>query len=153
MIKHAKGDLLLVETGLIVHGCNAQGVMGSGVAKQIRETYPEAYSIYKNFLHNSRGNLLGKINPYYVNDNKFIINAITQSTYGYEFKRYVSYDAIADAFTGLVQYIEKGLLPKLPICFPKIGAGLGGGNWDIISNIIDITVPDRYEKWLYEKIQ
>lgn len=30
MIKEHKGDLLSVTEGIIVHGCNAQGVMGSG---------------------------------------------------------------------------------------------------------------------------
>ena len=40
-IKH--GDILSVANGIIVHQVNAQGVMGSGLAKQIREKYPMAF--------------------------------------------------------------------------------------------------------------
>ena len=36
MIQYKKGDLLSVTKGIIAHGCNAQGVMGSGVALQIK---------------------------------------------------------------------------------------------------------------------
>jgi hypothetical protein len=44
----------------------------------------------------------------------------------------VSYKAIEDGFTALnVEY------NKTTVMIPKIGAGLAGGNWDIISNIID----------------
>jgi O-acetyl-ADP-ribose deacetylase (regulator of RNase III) len=35
------------------------------------------------------------------------------------------------------------------IIFPKIGAGLGGGDWEIISTIIDVTIPDEFQKTLY----
>lgn len=46
MLKHATGDLLaLAEAGefdLIVHGCNCFNTMGGGIARQIRERYPEA---------------------------------------------------------------------------------------------------------------
>ena len=33
MIEYRKGNLLDVTSGLIAHGVNCQGVMGSGVAK------------------------------------------------------------------------------------------------------------------------
>ena len=46
-IIYKKGDLLTTDADIIVHGCNCQGVMGSGVAKQIKEKFPNAYTIYK----------------------------------------------------------------------------------------------------------
>ena len=58
MIKFVTGDLLdKAENGdydIIVHGCNCFCVMGSGIAAQIRERYPEAAEIDKQTL---RGNL------------------------------------------------------------------------------------------------
>ena len=45
-IEYRKGDLFQTEIKTIVHGCNAQGVMGSGVAKIIRDKYPKAYDRY-----------------------------------------------------------------------------------------------------------
>ena len=35
------------------------------------------------------------------------------------------------------------------IVFPKIGAGLGNGDWNKIEKIIDKTVGDKYETYLY----
>ena len=47
MLKHTKGNLIdLAEQGefdVIVHGCNCQNTMGSGIAKEIKERYPLAY--------------------------------------------------------------------------------------------------------------
>ncbi len=36
MITYKQGDLMKASETYIAHGCNAQGVMGSGVAKAIR---------------------------------------------------------------------------------------------------------------------
>lgn len=40
MIKHIKGDIFQSGADVILHQVNCQGVMGSGVAKQVREKYP-----------------------------------------------------------------------------------------------------------------
>lgn len=41
MIKHIKGDIFQSSADVILHQVNCQGVMGSGVAKQVREKYPD----------------------------------------------------------------------------------------------------------------
>ena len=51
MLKIINGDLLKAKEKFIVHQCNAQGVMGSGVAKQIATLYPEAEKQYKEFIN------------------------------------------------------------------------------------------------------
>ena len=43
MIEYVRGDLLNVRDGLILHGVNCQRKMNAGIAKQIREKYPEVY--------------------------------------------------------------------------------------------------------------
>ena len=47
MLKHAKGNLIdMAEAGefdVIVHGCNCQNTMGSGIAKEMRARYPGVY--------------------------------------------------------------------------------------------------------------
>lgn len=40
------GDLFSTEYDVIAHQVNCTGTMGSGVAKQVRERYPEAYKVY-----------------------------------------------------------------------------------------------------------
>lgn len=148
MIKTVYGDVLAVERGIILHGCNAQGVMGSGIAKQVKEQFPSAYKIYKD-VELDYGLELGSViwkatdNTY----NKWIGNCITQTFYG-DYQRQVNYEAVAKCMEQVVDFMESNCF-DLPICFPQIGAGLGGGNWKIISTIIDEIIPDKYEKILY----
>ena len=77
-IEYIKGDLMTSDIRHIIHGCNAQGVMGSGVAKLIRDKYPSAYTDY-NDVYNNKGLELGEIVISVQNDGKIICNAITQT--------------------------------------------------------------------------
>lgn len=151
MIKTVKGNVLDIERGIIVHSCNAQGVMGSGIALEIKNRFPDAYHAYIRDKQ-TYGLHLGQKSYAEVGVNKFIINGIGQQDYGRDGHRYTSYDAITKIFTSvnlfaLDELEEKGIL--LPICFPLIGCGLGGGKWEIISAIIDTTIDDKFEKVLY----
>lgn len=150
MIETRYGNALDVTTGLIVHGCNCQGVMGAGIAWEIKNRFPEAFHIYDQ-VHRSRGLKLGEISWSEVSPNKFIVNANTQDGFGRD-HRQVSYDAIADCFAEVVKLadtLETHRKVKLEIIFPMIGAGLGGGNWKVISGIIDAVIPDTMSKVLY----
>lgn len=129
--KYSQNDHL----NIIVHGCNAQGKMGSGFAKDLRARYPAAYEEYKS-VHDSTGLKLGSTVYHIVNDNLVIANAITQKYYGYDGEKYVSYDAIDTVFKDMNEFIaQTGRVTHLH--FPKLGAELGGGHWEVIEEIID----------------
>jgi O-acetyl-ADP-ribose deacetylase (regulator of RNase III) len=134
-MKVIKGDLLKTELYQIAHGCNAQGVMGSGVAKAIREKWPEAYEFYKN-THDEVGLRLGKTISVPTEDGtKLIHNCITQKYYGKLDKRYVNYAALARC---LLTIAKKSItLPERyqKLAIPEIGCGLGGGSKDILLDI------------------
>lgn len=150
MIETRYGNALDVPTGIIVHGCNCQGVMGAGIALEVKNRFPMAFHEYDR-VHRSRGLKLGEICFAEVAPNKFIINANTQEGYS-RVGRQVSYDAIADCFTEVVKLaktLETHRGVKLEIIFPMIGAGLGGGDWKVISAIIDAVVPDDFKKVLF----
>jgi O-acetyl-ADP-ribose deacetylase (regulator of RNase III) len=164
------GNLLKeVKTGIIVHGCNDQGVMGSGFAKELRETYPEAYKAYVDEhaaslrMSQSGGWLeLGTNVPVQINPNLWVVNAITQHGFGRDGKRYVSYEAIHQCFEdiavrfGHLLAIEGENLADRPleIHYPLIGAGLGGGDWAIIQACIDSAfggIECRRNLWILDK--
>lgn len=153
MITYKKGNLLDTPDKIIAHGCNAQGVMGSGVAKAIRDKFPKAYEDYRKRFPGPIGienqSVLGSVIPS-INGQCVILNCITQLNYGKDGKKYVSYDAIdkcmsyiygdlhmTNFFTG-----EKTLPADTNISMPKIGAGLGGGNWEVIEAIINHRLKD-----------
>lgn len=135
-IEYIKGNLLQTEAKHIIHGCNSHGVMGSGVAKAIRDMYPRAYQDY-NDAYNSYGLELGDVIVSAQDDERLVYNAITQRDYGRDSSRvYVSYWAIAEVFRKINQW---GLRE---IAMPKIGAGLANGDWNVISAIIENTLID-----------
>ena len=144
MIEYRKGNLLDVTSGVIAHGVNCQGVMGSGVAKAIREKYPLAYRTYLKKVqkcvefNNNTSALLGQVqfcstsdNEVFTGPNVVVANCFTQDFYGTD-KRHVNYEAVAKCFQTL--YVRSGMYGQLNI--PKIGAGLGGGDWSVIESII-----------------
>lgn len=135
-IEYVKGDLFSTEHKYILHGCNSLGVMGSGVAKTVRQLYPNAYDAYNIWC--SRGFKLGKFLAVTCGD-KVIINAVTQQRYGKVSEqqgpnpvRYVSYDAVAEIFSELDSNYA-----GVTIAMPLIGCALGGGSWSVISAIIE----------------
>ena len=147
MIEYRKGNLLDVTEGVIVHGCNMNGVMGSGVALAIRNKYPGCYDRYKLVLDIQRSNIrLGDI-IWWIDptDKLFIANGLTQESFGRESTvRYANYTAIANVFR-LVMLSNKGY--ESDIHFPKIGAGLGNCDWNIIEQLINDSDPhDKYRK-------
>lgn len=142
MIEYRKGDLLAVTSGVIIHGCNSHGVMGSGVALAVKNKYPGAYESYRDYIDvsNDDQTLLGSVIVYKVNENLLIANMITQKDFGTH-KRQVNYGAIARGFDDLEEFYANA--PGLVFHFPKIGAGLGGGDWEVIAEIIEQMCPNR----------
>ena len=123
------GDILTT-TGIIVHQVNCRGVMGSGIAKQIKQQYPAVFEVYRNCFE--RGDLrLGVIQAVYVDWNKVIVNACAQEDYGTS-KRQTNYTALRDCFKQIAEMAN-----SKTINYPKIGCGLGGGDWTVVSKIID----------------
>lgn len=142
MMRYYQGDIVdyfdllkdsNVNRTVLVHGCNCAGHFNSGLAKQIRLKYPVVYEEYLNFVKQHNPRLLGQINPVSVGETGIIVNAFTQQYYGTNPNTvYVNYKAIQSVMDKIkLQY------PDRQIVLPKIGAGLGNGDWSIISDLIE----------------
>ena len=60
MVHYKFGNLLNAEVAYICHQVNCQGRMGSGIAKQIRDRWPDVYEAYMRAFTKSK-NTLGDI--------------------------------------------------------------------------------------------
>ena len=148
-----KGDLLESDCNYYCHQVNCQGRMGSGIAKSIKEKWPVVYDRYietfnyaKRFV-NISDYLLGLINIVEVEKDKNVINMFAQEYYGYDGRRYTSYDAFWSCLGEIKTNIPKGS----KIGFPKgIGCGLGGANWQVIETMIREVLDDDYKVYIYE---
>lgn len=143
MIHYVKGNLLDSNCDYICHQVNCQGVMGSGIARQIREKWPVVYDVYRVLCDNwCAEDLIGNIQVA-----GHVVNVFSQDNFGYDGRRYTSYDAFVECLLKFRNHIPYGCT----IGFPKnIGCGLGGGNWKIISTMIEEILGSYYEVYIYE---
>ena len=132
-----RGDLLTLAEGgrfdVIVHGCNCRCRMGAGIAKVIRARFPEAYAADRGTAAGDAGKL-GTISTAEVerDGTRFtVVNAYTQDHWRGR-GVLADYGAIRAAFAEI-----KRRFPGTRIGYPRIGAGLAGGDWETIAAIIE----------------
>lgn len=152
IIRHI-GSVTDIQEGVIVHGCNAQGVMGSGVAKALRDAYPKIFKDYTDlcngYVHpKSR---MGRIAVSSIRQRKLlIVNGITQLEYGTDKNKvYVDYPSMATVMRDAGAYAQQY---QLDLHFPLIGCGLANGDWKTVEEIIHKNVPKNVRKHLWELV-
>lgn len=139
-MKKVRGDLIKLfrarEFDVIIHGCNCGNNMGDGIAKTIRDEFPEAYAadlateawdIYK----------LGTFTYADIANLGYIVNAYTQYRFfgvGLNGGPLCEYDALRSCFKGVKEQFG-GVGRRFGV--PAIGAARAGGDWNVISKIID----------------
>lgn len=146
MIKHIKCDIFKSGAAVICHQVNCQGVMGSGVAKQIREKYPVVFNGYKTLCNQrSPENLLGEAQFVEINDDTLlgVFNIFGQFAYGYDGKRYTNYNALRTALATVCDFMNAYFDPATTIAFPyKFGCYRGGGDWNVVYKMIEDVFGD-----------
>ena len=157
-MKEIKGDLIeLAKAGefdVITHGCNCQNSMGSGIAVPMKQnfgcdSFPKEHPKYQGDINKlgtidfQSGTVVNKeFKNWLYSDTRHeghiltIVNSYTQYRYGRE-KRQVDYEAMTICMRKI-----NAIFPGKRIGLPAIGAGLGGGDWTIIKNIIESELKD-----------
>jgi len=125
------------EKAVIIHQANCFHTMGSGVARLIREKYPEAYQADCS-TRKGDSNKLGTYSFAKVAENKIIVNFYSQ----YKFTRDslgdrdTSYDAFHDCVKGLFSCIKD---KEYKILVPYgIASNLAGARFPIILKMIEV---------------
>lgn len=150
MINTLHGNVLDTGNSVIVHCVNCQGVMGSGIAREIRERFPDVYETYLETYKNGVLHLGSVSYVYLPLEDKIIANAAGQDWYGTT-KVHLDYDATRTCFMNINEDMkffesEYGIIT---INFPLFGCGLAGGDWNKVSQIIEEEVSDKWTKNLY----
>ena len=153
MLKHKSAGKI----DIFIHGCNAQGVMGSGIALQVKQEFPRCFDTYLQHVNaHGKGSpkLVGTVAPFIDHDQHLVImNAITQLNFGHSGK-FVSYRAIWECFSLIKEYVKQLDTDAFDIHYPLIGCDRGGGDWSIVNDIIDTVFYDSPDInrniWIYE---
>jgi O-acetyl-ADP-ribose deacetylase (regulator of RNase III) len=157
MIRKIEGNLLNLQDGILVHGCNCQGVMGGGIALLVRNKWPTAYQAYR-AQYELNGLMLGDVvsvgaEHWQTNSSVMrhlegiapdlpgkliVVNAMTQDDFGNNPESvYVDYDAILAAFAR-VRLLARD--SGLEVNFPLIGCGLARGKWEEVAARIEAVM-------------
>lgn len=163
-----QGDLLETQCEVIGHVVNSQGRMGSGVAKAIKEKWPEVYEDYYHSWKALDGNIFSGTLLSETHDGKYVANICAQYYYrgcdsdykmclgvpwafsadikdhisGWcEAGRFLNYEALYRCLEKLkVDMIQKDLHT---LAFPyKMGADRAGGDWNVVVAMINSVFDD-----------
>lgn len=141
-VKIISGNLLDAfdrgEVDVIGHVVNCQGVMGSGIAKSVRERYPQVYTDYREkcVFERDSANNLGSAQFVSVGgdhgSNRDVVNLFAQNYYGTD-KRYLNYGALAQSLATMSIFYWAS-----SIGFPyKMGSDRAGGDFNIVLEMIE----------------
>lgn len=148
-IDYVHGDILeQTDVALVVHGCNARGVMGKGLALAVKRKHPEAFRAYR-WRFEESGLEPGEVvfarceRP----AGRWIANLVSQDDYRRGARQggvRADYDAIERGVELIDAFVQgmaaAGPLPPSDaprVAFPLIGAGLAGGDWPEIARRIE----------------
>lgn len=140
MLKTLSGDLFTyaLADSIIAHGCNLQGVMNSGFAKQLRRKYPRAYLEYREAFR--EGGL--ELGDYLLVHCKGmdIFHCMTQRYYGRDKEVvYVDYDAVRKSLAQCAAYATRY---NKTVYLPFIGGGLANGDQGRLMDIFTEVFKD-----------
>lgn len=131
-IEHKIGNLFdSTDLDALAHGTNTLGVMGAGIAVEFKRRYPDMYSTY-NQLSNIETFVPGTIFPWVV-EKVTVYNLMTQGHQG---------RTILPATLESIKISTKSMLRiastlgQTRIGMPKIGAGLGGLDWNDVEKVL-----------------
>ena len=164
MYKEVDGNLItLSRTGVfdvITHGCNCLCQMGAGIAPQMAKEFGCDSFEKEDYLYKGDINKLGTIDyvTKWYEDNKrwtqypdeggkfathrlTIVNSYTQYHYGKNHSDGVSKPLDYEALTMCMRKINHEF-KGMRIGLPQIGAGLAGGDWNRIKQIIQTELKD-----------
>jgi len=160
-ITYKKGDaveaLLKGDVDFLVHCCNNKGVMGSGIAKQIKSKIPDAYKAYKKMFNIDPNYRMGRTSL-----GGKVINIIGQDSYGYDKVRYGHYGYIANGLCSTsfeihnyVDCYDNSLADRqynneIKLAIPyKFASDRAGCNWQIVLELIEGILSREFEVIIY----
>ena len=154
-ITHVKGDLLDLfrddKVNVILHVANCQGIMGSGIAAQIKARYLVAYKRYKDHEH-SYGLELGTISYAQMTTSRGIFNLHAQQLYGV-CSRFLNYEALYKCLEAVSTILTgRKIIIGIPM---KMGSDRAGGDWRIVEKMIEVVFENTQHEIIivdYDKI-
>lgn len=130
MIEWKRGDMFASETEALVNTVNCVGVMGKGIAFEVRRRFPEIFPLYR------RDCLLGRVRPgeilgYRTKSGKIIVNFPTKDDWRHPSR----IEWIREGLQNLVDFVRYHQINSIAI--PPLGCGNGGLRWADVRPLVE----------------
>lgn len=142
------------EISSVLHCCNSKGVMGSGIAKEIKQRVPKAFKSYV-----ESGMVLGEISAGATDECEFkrVINMVAQHSYGGGGRRYVNYGALTSCLLevskpfSIAKYYDGSCSSLGGIGIPmNMCCDRAGGDWSIVVELVSWYLCPYTDVYVYE---
>lgn len=135
-IVHKSGNIFDTTQPAVAHGVNTQGVMGSGIAREVRRLYPGVYRGYRDFCHGSTFSGGDSLPVYGLSSDsrysdRWIFNAASQEQPGPS----ATYEWLRESLDTSLKLARDFGLSGMAV--PRIGAGIGGLEWERVLSILE----------------
>lgn len=131
MIREVDSDLFGLNVDALAHGCNTQGIMNAGIAREFRKRYPAMFDEYRDYCNT------GLFKPsevhFYRNPEgrPHIINIATQLNIGDSARL----EYAEGGFGNIRENYKRWKINSLGM--PRIGCGLGGLDWNDVRGLVE----------------
>ena len=142
MVKIIDGNIFDSKANIICHQVNCQGIMGSGVAAEVKKRYPKVFQKYRQEYLDGKLNI-GHVCFVTARQDQVIANMCGQDNFGYDGTMYTRYDALQKCLDEVEEYAIYEYDVKPVIAFPyKMSCHRGGGDWNVVYKMIKDTFED-----------
>lgn len=137
-ITYRTGDLMDATETAIAHGCNCQGVMGAGVARLVKDKYPNVYSEYLHACIDGSFQV-GTAQPVWVDP---VESGSERLVYNLGTQHFTGADAsVWGVFLSFANMAESALRLRIhTVAISRIGAGIGGLDWNEVAPAIEQAI-------------
>lgn len=165
-ITHKKGCLITAfqnrEIENIAHVVNCKGVMGAGIAAQIRLEFPEVYEEYTEYCkpvpNTPSKSLLGNVLRVGLGGSSGVFNLFAQDDYARysvddynSSKRQLHYPSLMKCLASMSENFLWEYGSGVDVGIPYgMGCGLAGGDWEIVEEMLHYYFDGEVELVIYK---
>lgn len=129
---------------VFAHQANCMCTMKSGIAPQITKAFPEMQQADDRTVSGDFSKL-GRFTKATLKEIEGVVGYNLYGQYDWRGRKNTDYNALKNALEAL----NDDLVFSSIIALPKLGAGLGGGDWNVISEIIEKTIGEDHHVEIY----
>lgn len=122
MITYVQGDLFNVESGILAHACNYNGIWGGGIAGIFRRRFPKAFETYRQVCEQKGPSLLGS--ALLISDGDYRIACLFTNDY-------TTVEKVYELTKRCLEDLQSQITDDTVVNMPKINSGIFSVPWEI----------------------